>query len=129
MGSTGGDPAGKDLPFQELDIPGGGELICVGAAVAASKPVIPEKPSMWSKERFSSMRTKTCLIDAMLEKCLNSGELKGLTGPYLRVRPAPSSKADYPEAWGRTFPLAAAPFRFAALFTGLTRLMRCVRIC
>jgi hypothetical protein len=37
----------------------------VGAPVAASKPAIAEKPSMWSKERFSRISTKTFLTSAI----------------------------------------------------------------
>src|SRR5207248_2512911 len=33
---------------------------CVMRPVSGSVPVIREKPSMWSKDRFSSIRTKTC---------------------------------------------------------------------
>ena len=62
MGSTGEGAAGNDLPPHEFDAPAGGALTSVAAPVAASNPVIPDNPSIWSKERFSSMRTKTCLM-------------------------------------------------------------------
>jgi len=37
-------------------------LTDVGAPVTGSDPLMSEKPSIWSNERFSNMRTKTCWI-------------------------------------------------------------------
>ena len=46
-------------PWKSLDSLPVRPSIAVGAPVCASVPVMPENPSMWSNERFSSISTNT----------------------------------------------------------------------
>src|SRR5579883_931148 len=53
-----------------------------GWPVTASVPEIPEKPSIWSKERFSSISTKTCWIGGVLIRVSSSFQMRrGEPGP------------------------------------------------